>query len=270
MENFFIQVFQATSLQIISLFGVFFIFGVILSKIQKATLKNYMRSVGWRGLLWTAWLGTQIHEYSHALFALIFGHKITDIVLFSPNTTTGELGHVSHSYDRNSLYQSSGNFFIGLAPLIFGPLLLVLLLYGLVPQGQEIFKQLSDNRVSFALLVEGIKNSLGLLFSWANLTSFRFWIFLYVSFCIASHLAPSQEDQRGAWRGWLVIIFYLFLINIITQLARFDFTKYIINLSYFLAGLITIYIYVLLISLIHYLLSLLILWPGRKIRRYIR
>jgi hypothetical protein len=264
MANFFIQVFQATLIQIIFLFGIFFIFGFILSKIQTATLRNYTRSVGWRGLLWTAWLGTPVHEYSHALFALLFRHRINDIVLFSPDSATGELGHVDHSYDRTSFYQSAGNFFIGLAPLIFGPLLLAFLLYILVPQGQEIFRQLSSNQSSLLLLTGGIKESLGLLFSWTNLASLRFWIFLYISFGIASHIAPSQADRRGAWRGLSLIVFYLFLINIIARLADFDFTDYIANLSHFLADMATIYIYVLIISSIHFLVSFFILWPWRK------
>ncbi len=264
MVNFFIQVAQATLIQIVSIFGIFFVLGFLLSKIQAAILKNYSRSIGWRGLLWTAWLGTPVHEYSHALLAVIFGHKITEVVLFSPDPNTGELGHVSHSYNQRSFYQSVGNFFIGLAPLIIGPLILIVLLYVLVPQGREVFAQLSYHQNSLALLGDGVKQFLILLFSPANLTSYRFWIFLYISFCIASHLAPSQSDRRGAWHGSLVIIFWLIFINILAQLASFDITSRIVSLSRFFTELVTVYIYTLIISLIHWFISYLILRPWRR------
>lgn len=264
MTNFVIQIVQITIIQLISLFGIFFIFGFLLSKIQAAILKNYLRSVGWRGLLWTAWLGTPVHEYSHALMAVLFRHKIDQVVLFSPDAQTGELGHVSHSYNPKSFYQSLGNFFIGLAPLIIGPIILVLLLYFLVPQGREIFNQLAGSEKSLFALVSGIKNFLSSLFSWANLSNYRFWIFLYLSFCLASHLAPSRSDQKSMWRGWLIIVVYLFIFNFVARLFSQDFTVYIVNFSNFFRGLITVYLYVLIISVIHFLLSFLIYLFARK------
>lgn len=264
MINFVIQVFQTTVTQLVSLFGIFFIFGFLLSKMQAAILKNYLASVGWRGLLWTAWLGTPVHEYSHALMAVLFRHKIDQVILFSPNINTGELGHVNHSYNSKSFYQSLGNFFIGLAPLIFGPIILVALLYILIPQGREIFSQLAGSENSLVALISGIKNFLISLFSRANLSSYRFWIFLYISFCLASHLAPSRSDQKSMWRGCLIIVAYLFLFNLLVRLFSRDFTNYIISFSNFFNGLIAVYIYVLAILMIHFLLSFLILWPWRK------
>ena len=254
MQNFLFQVTQITIIQIISLFGIFFVFGFLLSKIQAAILKNYSSSIGWRGILWTAWLGTPVHEYSHAILAVLFRHKINDIVLFSPDANTGELGHVAHSYNKKSIYQSVGNFFIGSAPLIIGPLLLVVLLYVLIPGGGELFSSLTD----------GIKNFFVSLFSVNNLSSWRFWIFLYVSFCIASHLAPSKADLKGVWRGWLLIVLCLFVANCVARLVNSDITRYIINFSHFFSGMIAVYIYTLLISLLHFILSFFILLPWRR------
>ncbi len=264
MFNFLIQVIRLTLVQIISILGIFFLLGFVLAEIQRATLKNYSRSIGWRGILWTAWLGTPVHEYGHAFFALLFKHRITDIALFSPNPQTGELGHVNHTYRSRNLYQNIGNFFIGLAPLIFGPLLLALLLVILLPQGQEIFNQLSFQQISIPLLISSLGKSLSLLFSSVNLHHFGFWIFLYVSFAIASHLAPSREDLRGAGRGGLTIIVILLLLNTLALLLHGDLTIYLLNFTHFLVKLFPIYIYVLLISLLHFCLSFLILWPWRK------
>jgi hypothetical protein len=264
MSNFLLQVTQITIIQIISLFGIFFVFGFILSRIQAAILKNYSSSIGWRGILWTAWLGTPVHEYSHAILAVLFRHKINDVVLFSPDANTGELGHVAHSYNKKSIYQSVGNFFIGSAPLIIGPLLLVILLYVLVPGGRELFSSVPGIQNSFASIANGIKNFFVLLFSFNHLSSWSFWIFLYVSFCIASHLAPSKADLKGVWRGWLLIVLCLFIANCVARLVNSDITKYIISFSHFFSGMIAVYIYTLLISLLHFILSFFILLPWRK------
>lgn len=258
MQNFLSQVAQITLIQIIYLFGIFFVFGLLLSRIQAAILKNYSRSVGWRGVLWTAWLGTPIHEYSHALIAVLFRHKITDVVLFSPDASTGELGHVAHSYNQKSFYQSIGNFFIGAAPIILGPIILVILLYTLVPGGKELFSSIPSSLDSLSIVAEGIKNFFLSLFSSVNLSSWRFWIFLYVSFCIASHLAPSKADLKGVWRGWLLIVVCLFIANCVARLVNSDITRYIISFSHFFTGLATVYIYTLLISLLHLILSFLL------------
>lgn len=264
MQNFLLSVTQITIIQIVALFGIFFIFGFLLSRIQAAILKNYSSSIGWRGILWTAWLGTPVHEYSHAILAFLFRHKIKDVVLFSPDAQTGELGYVAHSYDKKSVYQSVGNFFIGSAPLIIGPLLLVVLLYILIPGGGELFSSLSAIQNSLASTADGIKNFFVSLFSVNNLSSWRFWIFLYISFCIASHLAPSKTDLKGVWRGWLLIVLCLFVANCVARLVNSDITEYIIGFSRFFSGLITIYIYTLLISLLHFVLSFCLFLPWRK------
>ncbi|MBN3495850.1 hypothetical protein JL456_23925 [Vibrio neptunius] len=59
-------------------------------------------------------VGTPIHELSHLLVALIFGHKITGLKLFSWRTS----GYVSHSYNAHSTFQVAGNFFIAMAPFM--------------------------------------------------------------------------------------------------------------------------------------------------------
>ena len=65
-------------------------------------------------------IGTVIHELSHALFCIIFRHKILEMEVLSYDPGSKSLGHVSHSWNRRSLYQVIGNFPIGIAPLITG------------------------------------------------------------------------------------------------------------------------------------------------------
>ena len=120
MKEFFFSVGQAALTQLIGVLGIFFLFGWLLSIIQTWTQQKYHESVGWKGILWTAWLGTPIHEVGHMVFAKLFRHRIERVALFQPNEETGDLGSVGHSFAKYSLYQRIGNFFIGAAPLIFG------------------------------------------------------------------------------------------------------------------------------------------------------
>ena len=67
-----------------------------------------------------AWLGTPIHELGHALFCVIFRHRITKIEFFKPDPVSGTLGYVEHKWNRHNLWQVLGNFFIGVGPVILG------------------------------------------------------------------------------------------------------------------------------------------------------
>ena len=83
---------------------------------------------GWKSQLLTGWLGTPIHELSHAVMCLLFLHRIKDVALFRPNEKTGTLGYVHHEFNPRNLYHQIGNFFIGIAPVIGGCLVLYLIM----------------------------------------------------------------------------------------------------------------------------------------------
>src|SRR3989338_10199174 len=126
---FLLTLFKILTIQLLAALGIFFAFGFILAKLQEKTQNNYYQTVGLKGILWTAWFGTPIHELGHVFFAKLFHHKITQISLFKPNPETGNLGHVSHTYNKYSLYQRLGNFFVGAAPMLFGSVGLIIFLY---------------------------------------------------------------------------------------------------------------------------------------------
>jgi len=263
MYTFFLTLLKAVVLQLLGVLGVFFALGFVLSKLQEWTQKNYMRAVGWKGILWTGWIGTPIHELGHAFFAKIFRHKVTRIALFEPNKETGELGTVEHSYSTYNLYQRIGNFFIGAAPMIFGSLFLVLMLAFLVPNGREVFAPLRETD-SLSTVLNGVWNTLTHLFNKENILEWNFWLFLYISFCIASHIAPSKEDRRGMWNGLIWIVLISLLINALTLLFGKDITQYILHVNNYLGVFIGIFVYALILSLVHFLLSVIILTPFRK------
>jgi hypothetical protein len=250
--------------QLIGLFGIFFVFGFVLSKIESATHRAYHNSVGWKGILWTAWIGTPIHEIGHMVLAKLFRHRIERFSLFGPNEITGDLGYVDHSYSPRSIYQRIGNFFIGAAPLIFGSLFLVILLYTLVPNGRSVFVQLEASQYNIYSIYHNTSNAISTLFSNENIHSWNFWLFLYVSFCIVSHMAPSKRDRSNMWSGLFWIILLLIVINLIAILFGFDLSNTIQKTNSYLSIMIGVYAYAIMLSLIHLVSASIILWPFRK------
>lgn len=213
ITNTFIQII----LFIASVYLVCFIISLINRLFYKCVNGNKMVCYA------TGIIGTPIHELSHALFCLIFFHKINEIKLFQIDEKTGVLGYVSHSYNKRNIYHQIGNYFIGVAPIICGTLLLYLLLYLLVPNiYQDFSMQLSKVGLileggDYALLPSEFFKTLGIFMksffigSWGN---FKWWIYLVICFCIALHMNLSGADIKGSLIAIPILVILLFLINL--------------------------------------------------------
>jgi len=233
MENFFskflsylLNVLQATFNQLFILFGPLLILVVLLNLSAIFTARLSVRFWGRNLFLYGfGWLGCSVHELSHAFFALIFGHKISEITLFEPNSNGESLGHVSHSYNKKSIYQKTGNFFIGISPLLFGGIVLflcVLLLFHFDVTALSTFRISPHVLSDFALLKQiglNIWNSL-ITFSTMVLMGSAVWwksvLLIYILYSTGSSMTLSKSDVGSAISGflWLIIIFLVF--NLIT------------------------------------------------------
>ena len=125
------NIFSAFLMQLIFTVGIIVLFGLIVAMLNKMFYRN-LASFGMAPCYITGFIGTPIHELSHALFCLIFGHKIHEIKLFQIGGD-GTLGYVNHSYNPKNIYHKIGNFFIGVAPIIGVSLAFYLLNLWLVP-----------------------------------------------------------------------------------------------------------------------------------------
>ena len=253
---------------------IFLIPGLVLTLIM-----NYVSTFVQRRALLTigkgwylglfGWLGTIIHELGHAVFCLIFRHKITTLKLFDPDPETGTLGYVEHTYDSSSLYQQMGNFFIGIGPILLGTALIYLFLFLLM--GLNPLKFVADvsitspNIYSWNVLTRILQilwtSSTSLLsevFTWHNLSTWQLYIFIYLTFTIGSSITLSPSDIKGSLKGLSVILILIFIFNLATVWAG-DLTSniFIGTVSYFLV----FYIAMFLILLLDILVSILLLLP---------
>ena len=277
---FIVIIFSKTFIDLFRLFGNIIIFGFILYLLSSMTRRIFAKTLGAKTELYiTGWIGTPIHELSHALFCIIFNHKISDIKLFTTKSDT--IGYVLHSYDSRSWYQQIGNFFIGVGPIIMGTLIVYFLFLLLAPELKEnIFSVKIDYDKSAGILniiYSGISNIFtSILNIFSNIIknimvsqsykNIGFWIFIYLSISIASHMELSPADISHALKGMLVIFAVSLIFNtllfIIKIIFNLEIPEYILL---FVDKTLNIYssllIFSCIISLFNFLISYIILTP---------
>jgi hypothetical protein len=211
--------------QMASLLAGVFLFGLSIHFISLITFRSIERAFSSKGTYLVAWLGTPIHELGHAIFCVIFMHKIMEIKFFKPDPLTGTLGYVSHQWNRSNPWQVLGNLFIGIGPVIIGSAVLFAIFYFLIPDSSltlaEIESKASeiDNSYVIGSYFEVIRASaftiVKSIFTVSNLTSWRFWVFCYLSICIASNIRLSLSDIKGSLSGLGCLVLPFLLINLL-------------------------------------------------------
>ncbi len=270
-----------TLAQLLGVFGMLFLLGVLLHFMAKFTRTIFVKSIGYKfDVVTTGWIGVPIHEIGHAFFCIPFRHKINEIKLYEPKD--GVLGYVNHSFNPKSSYQKVGNFFIGVGPILFGSVLLAVLIYFLLPHFREHYAQLTDPLLRFPIYElsssEGWSR-FGGIFSASFVHFFRImaegnawgdvrtYLCLYLGICIASHMELSPPDIRGAWYGLRVFIVLLFLGNLLSLLIHFDLGAYLLLLKSILAPLVSILFFSVLLSGLNFISSYFLLFVFTLLRR---
>ncbi len=240
------SVFSSILYQLFFTVGIIVIFGLLIAFCRRA----FVGIVGYKGpiiLLATGIVGTPIHELSHALMCIIFGHRINEIKLFTPGSSDGVLGYVNHSYNPKNIYHQIGNFFIGVAPIIGGSGAILLLLRLMLPETFfALFRDL--NLHSEVLSFGGYFSMFGAvfanIFNPANLTKFAWWIFIILAISISSHMELSPADIKGSLGGFGAITAILLIMDIILYIISpallASVTGAIISFSAYIAGFLAI------------------------------
>lgn len=148
---------------------------------------------GRRLQLWLFGLpGTIVHEGSHVIACLLFGHRVDRVRWFDPQATDGSVGSVAHSYDPSSAYQRVGTIVIGLSPLLAGAAVLLL-------------------AARLLLGVPGASPS-----DLAHVAPWRWALFAYASLSVGGSMHLSASDVRGTWRGALTLAGWLVVALLLT------------------------------------------------------
>lgn len=207
---------------------ILFFFGVLFSYIEKKNSASIYRVFGMNGLIFTGFIGTIVHEFSHMVFCTIFRHEITEFALFRPYKSRydGIMGYVNHSCNKNSIYQRVGNFFIGIAPIIFGTGLLILCMWILVPSAFDDVSAVFSKNMQYMSHIHSIKDSINIYISIVaaiivNLNPFKqtnvvgYIVFLYIMYSVTTHMDLSKEDLINSRSGLFVFIVMLYIITLI-------------------------------------------------------
>lgn len=268
--------------QLASIFGVMFVFGLLLYFLARSTRRVYTKSAGSTfDIILTGWIGVPVHEIGHAIFCLLFRHKIKRIKLFDPNPTDGTIGYVAHSYNPKSIYQRIGNFFIGVGPIIFGSIVLYTIMYYLVPNMSGVLAELEKHSAkihsaglnNWQLAIQSAGDSIRIILSALtnslNFNDWRFWLFVYISMSVASHMELSPPDIKSALSGFVFLLLFVFLWNMVVMLAEaaglhqmvgswwrwFTLQTYMVSISKLTVVATALFIYASIISALIFLIS---------------
>jgi hypothetical protein len=237
--TFFVYVIKKTFLDTFGFLGMMILFGLLLGILREHTILNFQRSFGRTAVMITGFIGVPIHELSHAIAAFLFAHRIDAVKLYQKPDEEGVMGYVSHSYNKNSIYQQIGNFFIGVAPIFGGTLSMIILLRFILPEAYYRFLVLLEQSADYTVInkdvilamLTSIVDLIKIIFNAGNFKNPYYYLFLFVLIGISSHISLSPADMRGAARG-IGAVFILFLI--LNTFFTINYLKYAILLTGFL------------------------------------
>ena len=242
-----VSVLADVAILFLMLLGPFAVFAIIIHWLERTIQTRLAERFGWKSVLWTGWLGTPIHELSHAIMCKVFRHRIDDMALFEPDKQSGRLGYVRHSWTRGNWYEEIGNVFIGIAPLMGGSITLIGLLWLFFPEAAgaalEIGRSSDEGVVGQTLAV--VETIFASILEWRNFGTAGFWVFVYLVLCVGSHMAPSRSDYRGAGKGAVMLLITMLAVGVLVSIMVAD----IPGLSRSLAGLFSPLFAVMLLTI---------------------
>lgn len=251
----------STAIQLFILFGPLLLLAMLMHFLSSANEKWSLYVMGQNLYLYFfGWLGTSIHEMGHAMFAVIFGHKIKEVQLFKPDPKAGTLGYVKHTYNEKNLYHQIGNFFIGLGPVLIGTLmlfLLSLLLFHInfftftnIRITANTIQSLSLLKTEILKFPEVISMFLHEVFMGHFSSWWRIIILVFCLYSIGSSITLSPADLKTSGKGFLMITLLFFIFNLVTIWRGNFATVWLTKSSFIFSGFYSIMVLSLAVNLI--------------------
>lgn len=259
------DVFIHLLIQLIYFIGSVYLVGFLIAQLNKAFYRMFNSKTVCYVL---GVIGTPIHELSHALMCLIFGHRIVEMRLFQVDEDDNKLGYVNHSYNPKNLYHQIGNYFIGVAPILVGTIIICVLMWLMLPSTYSevstyINEIIKSNSNGFSLSI--FKSAFGIIKAlFTNITEgFMWFLFVILVLCISMHMSLSGADIKGSLKAIPIISVILLAVNFIVRLiskqAYSSFTDALNTAgSYLIAVLVMSLIFAIFIVLIALAVKLII------------
>ena len=231
-----------------------------LTYINRNTKKILVNNYGFNSQVYFGFLGIIVHETSHMLAALLFGHQIVEFKpLVLPKNVArngGALGYVNQRWNTNSTYQNIGNLFIGTAPIWGCTFVLYLLTKLTMPNLYQFILKLEKAMATMNL--DSIRSVISNMNLFNNIDGISllisvFGLILMTNIVIGGFDLSSNElnNALGAF-----IAFYIFFTVILSALVFFGFGVQVNN---FLVKLMATFVSIMGLSIFLSLLINLIL-----------
>ncbi|HTX87904.1 MAG TPA: hypothetical protein VMC08_02860, partial [Bacteroidales bacterium] len=279
--HYILRVLVATGIQLLVLLGPLLLLALLMELITRQIGKLGPEVFGYRTYVYGfKWLGTPVHELGHALFALLFLHKITDIKLFDPKASGGMYGYVNHRYHPGNIYQEIGRFFIGIGPILLGSLVLFLSCFFLFRvRLQDLHgaafslttvTQMESLKGFATGMMQGILRFVQLVFGGENTAWWKILILGYLLFSVGSSLTLSPPDIKDALAGFLYFVALLLIFNLVTLWIGNFATTFLTTVSAFFSGFYLLMILSILVNGIFVLLLAMLAPLLKPLKRKVR
>ena len=205
--------------------GAILICGTAVSLCRFLFIRMMGRGFGRGVVMATSVVGTPIHELGHALMCLLFGHRITDMSLWQPQSEDGNLGYVTHTYKKKNPYQVLGNLFIAVGPVFSGMAIIALALRlgfpesfsaytdaasGLASAGEGGLPMIREGASMLPRMVKELTDAGRAVPLWGQILS------LAVVLSVSQHISLSPADIKG---GATALPLYGLLILLLTAVC---------------------------------------------------
>lgn len=243
-----------TIVWLLATFGVMLAFGIVLENLEAEVNNKLMATLGSNFVIFTAAIGTPVHELGHLIAAKLSGFRIISFSLFEPFTykKTGILGYVSFASDPASLKDLICTFFVGIAPMIMGVIAIFLILKFLLPEAYSYADKKSDDAWRSARHFKWFKSLttfyisfLRGLFKVRGFGIVRVILALYFITSISMHMTISSVDLNNGITGFIILCAIYFIYGLITAILRVD--NYLME-AVEMAGMLTMFFMVGVIS----------------------
>ncbi|MGM9892587.1 hypothetical protein [Limosilactobacillus sp.] len=210
-----------------------------LTYLNRNSKLRLAQRLGARSIVYVGGLGVIVHELSHLLVALLFGHHINDFRLLITNVqeSGGALGYVNHSWNRKNYYQFLGNALIGTAPIFGCTLVLLLLTRFMVPAVYQWGLQQTASLL-------GLPVSTNVIASPVNWLLVIIWIVLSVNITIGG-FDLSDADLKSTIPAFITLFVIIGLLLFLLILLG-----YVAVVHHYLLLLLSWFILVMVISVV--------------------